>query len=76
LQADLERSGLAHRGDVAIDAVGIAAFVANFLHQPGNKATATKGVVADNQWEEIRIAALDGWQANVDMRLSGRVRQV
>ena len=75
LQADLEGAGLAHRGKVAVDAVDEAALVADFLDQARDEAAAAEGVIADQQREEVGMAALDGRQAEIDVGLAGRVCQ-
>ncbi len=73
LQADLERAAVAQRGEIGIDAVGVAALVAHFLHQAGDEAATAQGVIADEQRKEIGVTALDGRQADVDVGLAGRV---
>ena len=55
------------RIEVAVDAVGVAALVAHFLRQARHETAAAQHVVADDQREEVRIVALDGRQADVDV---------
>ncbi len=59
LHVDHERPGDLHGGEGRVDAVGQAALLAHFLHQPGAEAAAAEDLVADVERGVVRVAALD-----------------
>ena len=71
--ADGEFAFLRQWLQIAVGAIGIAAFVAQFLHQQAVKAARAQGVIADEQREVIGVVTREHGQAQRQVGLAGWV---
>ena len=68
-QANGEGTGMQSGSHVAGDAIGQATLFTHRFHQARGKAAPAQDVVAQQQRKKVRVAALDAWLAQQDLRL-------